>query len=212
MALNPGQIASIVEGGVGLTAAVGGAIYGGVKSGKLNRRAEAILKQQKGDNQRWYDVKMASDYTQRADVQAAIKKQRELLNEQYNRARATNAVAGGTDESLALQKQAANQSLAQTATDVAARSADYKDNMESNYMARKANLEDQERINLQQRAAATAQAASQVVNSGLNMVGNSFQHFQQASGPGGMGMGGSASGMQAPNPGDANYQGWIQQS
>lgn len=175
--MGPQQISSIVEGGIGLTAALGGAIYGGIKSGKLNRRAEAILNQQKKDNQRWYDVKMASDYTQRSDVQAAIKKQRELLDEQYKRARATNVVAGGTDESLALQKQAANQSLAQTATDVAARASDYKDNVENAYLNRKANLEDQERQNLQQRAAATAQAASQVVNSGLNMVGNSFQHF-----------------------------------
>lgn len=182
MALNPGQIASIAEGATGLTAAIGGAIYGGIKSGKLNRRAESILQQQKNDNQRWYDVKMSSDYTQRADVQAAIKRQRELLNEQYERARAANTVAGGTDEALALQKQAANQSLSQTATDIAARAAAYKDNVESNYMARKASLEDQERLNYQQRAAATAQAASQVVNTGIKMVGDGAQHFVQASG------------------------------
>ena len=175
--MGPQQYAAIAEGATGLTAATAAAIYGGIKSGKLNRQAEKILQQQKRDNQRWYDVKMSSDYTQRADVQAAIKKQRELLNEQYERARATNAVAGGTDEALALQKQAANQALAQTATDVAARAADYKDNVENAYLNRKAGLEDQERLNLQQRAAATAQAASQVVNSGLNMVGNSFQHF-----------------------------------
>jgi hypothetical protein len=167
----------MAEGSIGLTAAIVGALYGGIKSGKLNRRAVKILQQQKNDNQNWYDVKMSSDYTQRADVQAAIKKQRELLQEQYDRARATNVVAGGTDEALALQKQAANQSLADTATSVAARSADYKDKVEDAYLGRKAQLEDQERQNLSQRAAATAQASSQVVNSGLNMVGNSFQHF-----------------------------------
>ena len=177
MGMNPQQIAAVAEGATGAIAALGGAIYGGIKSGKLNRQAEAVLQKQKTDNQRWYDVKMASDYTQRADVQAAIKKQRELLQEQYDRARATNVVAGGTDESLALQKQAANQSLSQTASDVAARAADYKDNVDRQYRDRKESLEDQERINLQQRAAATAQAASQVVNTGLNMVGNSFQHF-----------------------------------
>jgi len=180
MGLNPQQIAAIAEGATGAVAALGGAIYGGIKSGKLNRKAEAILQQQKKDNQRWYDVKMSSDYTQRADVQAAIKKQRELLNEQYERARATNVVSGGTDESLALQKQAANQSLSQTATDIASRAADYKDKVESNYMARKAGLEDQERLNLQQRAAATAQAASQVVNAGLGMVGSGAQHYSAA--------------------------------
>ena len=70
--MGPQQIASIVEGGIGLTAATAGAIYGGIKSGKLNRQAEKILQQQKKDNQNWYDVKMSSDYTQRADVQAAM--------------------------------------------------------------------------------------------------------------------------------------------
>lgn len=184
MAMNPGQIASIVEGGVGITAALGGAIYGAVKSGKLNKQADAIWTRMKDENKRWYDVKMNADYTQRADVQAAIKKQRELLDEQYKRARATNAVMGGTDESLALQKQAANQALSQTTTDIAARGADYKDNVERQYRAQDYALNQQELQNKQQRAAAVAQAASQVVNAGLGMTGNSFQHFAQASGAG----------------------------
>lgn len=198
MGMNPQQIAAIAEGATGAVAAVGGAIYGAVKSGKLNRRAEAILKQQKSDNQRWYDVKTSQDYTQRADVQAAINKQRELLNEQYKRARATNVVAGGTDEALALQKQAANESLAQTSADIAARSADYKDKVESQYMARKVGLEDQERLNLQQRAAATAQAASQVVNAGLGMIGSGAQHYSAATVGGRNSFGGSSSEEKPP--------------
>lgn len=186
MALNPGQIASIVEGGVGITAALGGAIYGAVKSGKLNRKADQLRTDMKNSNRNWYDVRMSQDFTQRADVQAAIKKQRELLDEQYRRARATNAVMGGTDEALALQKQAANQSLSQTATDIAARSTEYKDNVERQYKAQDYALNQQELQNYQQKAAAVAQAASQVVNAGLNMTGNSFQHFAQASGGGNM--------------------------
>lgn len=180
MALNFGQKASIAEGATGLLASTAAAIYGGIKSGKLNRQAEKILQQQKTDNQNWYNIKKASDYTQRADVQAAIKRQRELLNEQYDRARATNLVSGGTDEALAMQKQAANQSLADTATDIAARAADYNDAVESQYMGRKASLEDQERLNLQQRAQQVAQAASQTVNAGLQMVGNAPQHYASA--------------------------------
>lgn len=186
MGLNAGQIASIVEGGVGITAALGGAIYGAIKSGKLNREADAIRTGMKKENQQWYNIKMAQDYTQRADVQAAIKKQRELLDEQYKRARATNIVAGGTDEALALQKQAANQSLSQTATDMAARGADYKDNVERQYRAQDYALNQQELQNKQQQAAAVAQAASQVVNAGLSMTGQSFQNFAHASGMGGM--------------------------
>ena len=180
MGLNPKQIASIAEGATGLAAVVGGAIYGGVKSGKLNKQAESILKGQEKFNEDWYNIKRSSDYTQRSDVQAAFKKQREILDDYYKRAKATNTVVGGTDEALALQKQAANQSLSQTATDAAARAADYNDKAENTYLTRKAGLEDQERLNLQQRAAAVAQASSQVVNAGLKMVGTGAQHYSQA--------------------------------
>lgn len=201
MALGPNQYAGIAEGAIGLTAATGGAIYGAIKSGKLNRQAQKILQQQKKDNQEWYNIKMSQDYTQRADVQAAINKQRELLNEQYDKARATNVVTGGTDESLALQKQAANRSLSDTAAAVAARGADYKDSIERQYMSRKAGLEDMERMKLEQRAAATAQASSQVVNQGLNLVGDSFKTFRGdtggSSGGGTMMQGGGGSNLSA---------------
>jgi len=174
------QIAGIVQGGIGLTAAIGGALYGGIKSGKLNKQAELMIRNQRTENKRWYDIRMAQDYTQRADVQATINRQRELLNEQYKRARATNAVMGGSDESLALQQQAANQSLAQTMSDVASQASGYKDNVEQQYRQQDAALNQQQVQGLQQRAAATAQAASQVVNSGIKMVGDSFETFSSS--------------------------------
>lgn len=182
--MNAGQIASIIGGGVGITAALGGAIYGAIRSGQLNREADAIRTGMKRENKEWYNLRMRQDYTQRADVQAAIKKQRELLDEQYKRARATNIVAGGTNEALALQKQAANRSLSQTATDIAAKGADYKDNIERQYRAQDYAINQQELQSKQQQAAATAQAASQVVNAGLSMTGQSFQNFASASGVG----------------------------
>ena len=175
--MGPNQIAGIVQGGIGLTAATGGALYGGIKSGKLNREAEYMLQKQRDENKQWYNIKMAQDYTRRTDVQAAINRQRELLNEQYKRARATNAVAGGTDQSLALQQQAANQSLSQTMTDIASQASSYKDNVEQQYRQQDAALNQQQIQGLQQRAASTAQAASQVVNSGIKMVGDSFETF-----------------------------------
>lgn len=153
-------------------AALGSAIYGGIKSSQANNRARRLLQNQQNENKAWYDTRMSEDYTQRADVQAAIQRQRELLNEQYQRAKATNVVAGGTDESLALQKEAANKAVAQTMTDVAAQSAAYKDNVERQYRAQDYALNQQQVINQQQQAAQTAQAASQAVNAGVSFLGN----------------------------------------
>lgn len=165
-------IASSIIGGV---TALGSAIYGAAASAKANNKARRLIQQQRDDNREWYNIKNAQDYTQRSDVQAAVKRQRDLLNEQYNKARATNAVAGGTDESLALQKKAANQSLAQTMTDVASGAAAYKDGIEQQYRAQDAALNQQQAQSYQQQAQATAQAASQAVNAGIGLVGQGIQ-------------------------------------
>lgn len=156
---------------IGAAGALGSAIYGAVKSSNANEKARRLIQQQRNDNKRWYDVSMARDYTQRADVQAAIKRQRELLEEQYNNARKTNAVLGGTDEALALQQAAANKSLSNTMTDVAAQASSYKDSVEQQYRSQDAALNQQQAQGYQQQAAATAQASSQAVNAGLNLVG-----------------------------------------
>lgn len=155
-------------------AALGSAIYGGITSAKANNKARDLIAQQRNDNKAWYDLRMSQDYTLRTDVQAAIKRQRELLDEQYRRARATNVVAGGTDEALALQQQAANKSLSDTMTDVAAQAAAYKNNVEQQYRAQDAALNQQQVQNYQQQAAQAAQAASQGVNAGLGLMGNAI--------------------------------------
>ena len=195
--MGPNQIAGIAQGALGITAALGGAIYGGIKSGKYNRKAEALIQQQRDDNKRWFEVKNAEDYTQRSDVQAAIKRQRELLDEQYKKAKASQTVAGGTDEALALQKQAANKSLAQTTTDIASNAAAYKEGIDNQYRQQDAALNQQQVQGNQQMAAATAQAASQVVNKGLGLVGQAFD---------------STTATRAPEPGEPGYEGWIKQN
>lgn len=147
---------------IGAAAQIGSSIYGAVKSSQANKRAQAMIQNQRDENQKWYDQKMAEDYTQRSDVQNILRKQRDLLNEQYQRARATNIVAGGTDESLALQQQAANEAMGDTIADIAANASSYKDSIENQYRAQDAAL-NQQQIGVEQaKAQAIAQAAGQM--------------------------------------------------
>lgn len=147
---------------IGAAAQIGSSIYGAVKSSQANKRAQAMIQNQRDENQKWYDQKIAEDYTQRSDVQNILRKQRDLLNEQYQRARATNIVAGGTDESLALQQQAANEAMGDTITDIAANASNYKDSIENQYRAQDAAL-NQQQIGVEQaNAQAIAQAAGQM--------------------------------------------------
>ena len=161
---------------IGAAGALGSAIYGAVKSSKANNQARALIDQQRKDNRRWYETKMNQDYTQRADVQRAITKQRELLDEQLKRANAASRVSGASDESAALAKEAANKSVAEATADIAAAGANYKDNVEQQYRSQDAALNQQQAASFQSQAQQTAAAAGQAVNAGLGLVGTGLQN------------------------------------
>lgn len=163
---------------IGAAAQVGSSIYGAIKSSQANKRAEDLLRNQRDENRKWYETRMAEDYTRRADVQNILRKQRELFQDQYKRARATNVVAGGTDESLALQQAGANETMGETMADVAANAADYKDAVEQQFREKDAALDQQEVAIQQNKAQQIANAAGQMgsavsglVSGGMNKAG-----------------------------------------
>ena len=141
---------------------MGSSIYGAVKSSQAAKKAQDRLSGMINDNRKWYEEKMAEDYTKRADVQNILRKQRDLLSDPYQRARATNVVAGGTDESLALQQQAANEAMGETMADIAARSTEYKQGIENQYRTQDAALQQQMVGVEQNKAQAIANAAGQI--------------------------------------------------
>lgn len=152
----------MVGAAIGTAAQVGASIYGAIKSSQANKKAMDILKAQKDENKKWYEERMGEDYLQRADVQNVLRKQRELLGEQYKRARATNVVAGGTDESLAMQQQAANEIMGDTMGNIAAQAESYKEGVENQYRTTDAALAQQEMGIHQTQAQNIATAAGQV--------------------------------------------------
>lgn len=165
---------SAILGGLGLATSIGSAITGAVVSSKKNREAAAIREQQREKNEAWYNAKKAEDLTQRADVLAMINKQREMLKDRYSASRAANIVAGGTDESLALQQEAANQALAETMSNIAAEGVQEKREAENQYLQRDNALDQAELAQKQQEAANAAQAAGQLASAGINVAGNAF--------------------------------------
>lgn len=161
---------------IGTIGQIGSSIYGAVQSSKLNKRAQQLLDEQMDSDRQWYEGKLNEDYMGRSDVQAALKKQRELLDKQYKQARATNVVAGGSDESLAMQKAAANESLSDTMTDIASAATSYKDALERQYRNDMATYNQSRRDLLTGQANAVAQAAGQTgttfatLGSGINSL------------------------------------------
>lgn len=169
------MVGSIISSAFGGALQVGSAIYGQVKSNQLNKQAQAELDQRRNENKQWYQQKMNEDYMMRSDVQNVLRKQRELLNEQYQRARATNIVAGGTDESLALQQREANRTMGDTMADIAANASAYKDNVEQQYRAQENNLSQQQQQIYTNQSDQVAQAASQAAKAGGNLLASGLE-------------------------------------
>lgn len=160
---------------IGAGIAAVGALAGTIGSAVVNKQANNLIANQRKENKAWYDMKMAEDYTQRSDIQAVLNKQRKLFEEQYKRSRATNIVAGGTDESLALQQQQANQTMSDTMTNIAGQASAHKDAAESAYRQQDAQLNQQQVAIKQNQANQIAQAGGQVVGAGLGMIGNAIK-------------------------------------
>lgn len=156
------MIASAIMGAAGAATQVGSAIYGQVETARLNKKAQAELDQ----TRQWYNQKMDEDYVMRSDVQNVLRKQRELLKEQYQRARATNIVAGGTDESLSLQQQEANRAMGETMANIASNASAYKDSIR----AKLDNLSQQQQQIYANQAEQVKQAASQASQAGGTLL------------------------------------------
>lgn len=169
------MVGSIISGAVGGALQIGSSIYGQVKSNQFNAQAQKELQNRRDENRRWYNQKMSEDYMMRSDVQNVLRKQRELLNEQYQRARATNIVAGGTDESLALQQQEANKTMGDTMADIAANASAYKDNVEQQFRAQEDSLSQQQQQIYSNKANQVAQAASQAASAGAGLLSSGLE-------------------------------------
>ena len=170
--MDPLSISSLALGGA---TSLASSVIGAIKSKEANQKANDLITQRQKSNKKWYEDAMGADYLNRPDTQAILKKQRELLDEHYNRARATNVVSGGTDEALAMQKASADKTLAETMSNIAGQSAAYKDAVERQYQAQDNALNQQQVAVAQNQSAQIAQAASQGVSAGLNLMGTAMK-------------------------------------
>lgn len=138
-------------------------------SKKQAENAQNLLEQQKAENKKWYNSRMSEDVTRKADVQALLTKQRDILNERYNSDRATNAVAGGSESALAKQKEAANASVADTMSNVAAEGEQQKRAIEQQYLQQDGNLTQQQIAGYENQSQQIALAGGQAASAGVQM-------------------------------------------
>lgn len=156
---------------VGAAASIGSAIAGGVASKKAKQKNQAILGQMRRDSQNWYDKEYNADFTQRADAQSALNRAREILTQKYKNAQGAAEVSGATDESVAMQKASANETLANITGSIAERADAYKEQVRNNYENQKTALNQAEMNINSGQAAGIAQAAGGLATAGSMFAG-----------------------------------------
>lgn len=156
---------------IGAGMQVAGSIFGGIKASQAMKKVKNNLKEQRQQNQDWYNRRYNEDATQRADALAILNKTEESIRNRNKQAAAAQAVAGGTEESVAATKAANNAAMAQAVTNIAVNGQARKDAIESQYQQTDAALQQQLNDMERGKAANIAQAAQGVGQAGANIAG-----------------------------------------
>lgn len=162
-----GILGSAIGGALG----IGGSIFGGISASKAMKKAKRIVEGEMKDNQNWYDRRYNEDATQRADAQRILTMTNDNIRQRNQQAAGAQAVMGGTEESVAAAKAANNQALADATSQIAVNGERRKDQIESQYMQTKADLNEKLRNIEIGKANAVSQAVQGVAQAGSNIAG-----------------------------------------
>lgn len=162
-----GILGSAIGGALG----IGASIFGGISASKAMKKVKRNLEGQMKDNQNWYDRRYNEDATQRADAQRILTMTNENIRQRNQQAAGAQAVMGGTEESVAAAKAANNQALADATSQIAVNGERRKDQIESQYLQTKAELNEKLNNLEQARAGAVSQAVQGVAQAGAGMAG-----------------------------------------
>lgn len=155
-------------GMIGSAVGAVGSIFGGISASNALKNVKKNIQNQVEENQNWYDKRYNEDATQRADARHAIALTEESIKNRNKQAEGVQAVMGGTDESVAMAKEINAKALSDTMSNIAVNGENRKDNIERQYMATKADLNDQ----LNQTEKEKAQAISQAVQGVAGAAGS----------------------------------------
>lgn len=145
-------------GVIGAAVGAAGSIYGGLSASRAMKKVKRNIEEQRKKNQDWYDRRYNEDATQRADAQRILTMTEESIKNRNKQAAGTQAVMGGTEESVAAAKAANNQALADATSQIANADA-RKDAIEQQYLQK----DDQYVQQLNAIEQGKAQAVSQAV-------------------------------------------------
>jgi hypothetical protein len=152
-----------IAAAIGAIGSLASSFIGGAASSSAAEAAERRQKQQEAKENAWYTRRYNEDYVDTAAGQNLVRRAKEFAKSQWKKASGAQAVAGGTDASVAMAKEAGNKMMGDTIADIAASD-----------QARKTRVDELHRQ-------AEAQFAQQDINREINRANNIKEAAQGAS-------------------------------
>lgn len=110
-----------------------GSIFGGHKASQAMQQYRSNVESAMAKDDDWYNHRYYEDNTQRADARAILTETLNSIRERNKAAAGTQAVMGGTDESVAAAKAANNAAMVAATSKIAADGASRQDNIEQQH-------------------------------------------------------------------------------
>ena len=127
---------------IAAAAAVAGSALGSAGKRKSLSKREKFIGGKKQENENWYNRRYNEDATQRADSLRLLNLADERIKRRDRAAAGRAAVMGGTQESVAAEKEANNEMMANAIGQIAAANEKRKDAIEQQYLNRNERLDD----------------------------------------------------------------------
>lgn len=157
-------------GALGLGLGAAGSAMGFISQAKEARKRRRALDERERENEAWYNRKYNEVGTESATAQRALTAMRDAQQARMNRASGAAAVSGASSESVAAEKAAANKTIGDTVSAIAARDDARKERVDNEYRRERRAIDNaRDNISLQKQRN-TAAATSQALNTAGNII------------------------------------------
>ena len=170
-------IASAIGAGVGLATS----LFGGSAAADAAREAERRQRQQEAKENAWYTRRYNEDYVDTAAGQNLVRRAKEFAKSQWKKASGAQAVAGGTDASVAMAKEAGNKMMGDTIADIAAADLNRKQRVDEQHRTAEQQFAQNDINREMQRANNIKEAAQGASNAIFSAAGSLVEGATSAS-------------------------------
>ena len=160
-----------VAAAIGAAAGLASSLIGGASAASAARAAERRQRAQEAKEDAWYLRRYNEDYVDTAAGQNLVRRAKDYAKETWKKAAGAQAVAGGTDASVAQAKEAGNKMVGDTIANIAAADTQRKAQVDNMHMQNEQKFAQQRQAEQLQRAQNITNAAQSASNAIMSVAG-----------------------------------------